>query len=63
MFTAKISDGCSTYVNSNLRNDAGTTNGVYIIQFDADKDGVDLIVSWTMVEGDGNITLQAISLE
>jgi hypothetical protein len=62
--TAHLSDGSAPdFVNSSLKNSAGTTAGLYTITYHAATAGQKLVVTFTQTAGaTGNVTLQAAAL-
>lgn len=60
---ATLSDASAMpYTDSSLINLSSTSNGVYTIAFKAASNGQTLKVKWTMLSGQGNVTLEAATL-
>jgi hypothetical protein len=60
--TVEISDGSAMWTDTSLHNDNDTTDGVYVLRYRAKSANQTIKVTWTQVDGDGNITLQAVTL-
>jgi len=60
--TVEISDGSGTWTDTSIQNTLDTTDGVYVIRYKAKSANQSIRVTWTQLDGDGNVTLQAATL-
>jgi hypothetical protein len=62
--TVHLSDGTATdYINSSITNTGGSRVGLYTLNYMAGSSGQTLSVTYTLVSGSGNVTLQAATLQ
>eukprot|EP00054_Salpingoeca_dolichothecata_P010751 m.59824 g.59824 ORF g.59824 m.59824 type:complete len:1092 (-) comp19131_c0_seq3:44-3319(-) len=55
-------DSTPFYTDTNLSTTAGTAVGMYAIQLEVKPTAKELVITWTQVEGDGNITLESVAV-